>query len=283
MGAFLKSDESAVEPNADLVIPQVQAVKVRRNSVTLIIRLIVPVLIVVGWTRLAGSDMLPENTMPTPVEVFRQWTLLWQNDSLLSQIGMSLRRSLLGLLIGASLGFVLGLFSGLTTLGEELIDAPLQMFRAIPFIALTPLFILWFGIGESPKIILISLATYYPMYANTSTGVRNVDKKIVECASVFGLSRKQTVRKVVIPLALPNIFTGLRLSMVISILALVAAEQINAQSGIGNLLLRSANYGQNFAVFACVIIYALAGLFADLLIRVVERYTLRWRAGVSVR
>ena len=86
-----------------------------------------------------------------------------------------------------------------------------------------------------------------------------------------------------IPLALPNIFTGLRLSMVISILALVAAEQINAQSGIGNLLLRSANYGQNFAVFACVIIYALAGLFADLLIRVVERYTLRWRAGVSVR
>ena len=92
MGAFLKSDESAVELNADLVIPQVQAVKVRRNSVTLVIRLIVPVLIVVGWTRLAGSDVLPENTMPTPVEVFRQWALLWQNDSLLSQIGMSLRR-----------------------------------------------------------------------------------------------------------------------------------------------------------------------------------------------
>ena len=122
MGAFLKSYESAVELNADLVIPQVQAVKVRRNSVTLIIRLIVPVLIVVGWTRLAESDMLPENTMPTPVEVFRQWALLWQNDSLLSQIGMSLRRSLSGLLIGASLGFVLGLFSGLTTLGEELIN-----------------------------------------------------------------------------------------------------------------------------------------------------------------
>ncbi|MFZ9175856.1 MAG: ABC transporter permease, partial [Ilumatobacteraceae bacterium] len=142
-------------------------------------------LILAVWTWLAGTSVLPEGTLPTPAEVLRQWQSLWMSDDLLGNILTSLQRSFVGLMIGASIGFGLGLFSGLSRLGEELIDAPLQMMRAVPFVALIPLFILWFGIGETPKIIIIALATYYPMYVNTASGVRNVDRKTVECARVF--------------------------------------------------------------------------------------------------
>jgi sulfonate transport system permease protein len=173
---------------------------------------------------------LPEGTLPTPVEVLRQWQSLWTSDDLLGNILTSLQRSFVGLMIGASIGFGLGLFSGLSRLGEELIDAPLQMMRAVPFVALIPLFILWFGIGETPKIIIIALATYYPMYVNTASGVRNVDRKTVECARVFDVRGFRLLRQVLLPLSLPSILTGLRLSLIISVLALVVAEQINAQS-----------------------------------------------------
>lgn len=253
------------------------------NRRRLLIRLIVPVAIVAGWTWLAGASVLPEGTLPTPVEVGRQWHALWTQDELLRHILASLGRSAFGLSIGASIGFMLGLASGLSRLGEELIDAPLQMMRAVPFVALIPLFILWFGIGETPKIIIIALATYYPMYANTANGVRNVDRKIVECARAFDVRGIRLLVQVLLPLALPAILTGLRLSLVISVLALVIAEQINAQSGIGFLLVRSSSYGQSFTVFACVGLYAITGLLADLAVRGIENIALRWRAGVAVR
>ena len=246
-------------------------------------RLALPMLILAVWTWLAGTSVLPEGTLPTPVEVLRQWQSLWTSDDLLGNILTSLQRSFVGLMIGASIGFGLGLFSGLSRLGEELIDAPLQMMRAVPFVALIPLFILWFGIGETPKIIIIALATYYPMYVNTASGVRNVDRKTVECARVFDVRGFRLLRQVLLPLSLPSILTGLRLSLIISVLALVVAEQINAQSGIGFLLVRATSYGQSYTVFACVSLYAIAGLFADLIVRLVERLALRWRSGVAVR
>jgi sulfonate transport system permease protein len=267
----------------DLVVPTSTRRSVRPPQTSLVIRLILPIAIVAAWTWLAGTTVLPEGTLPTPVEVWRQWHAMWTQDDLLGQLLASFGRSAFGLAIGASIGFSLGLYSGLSRLGEELIDAPLQMMRAVPFVALIPLFILWFGIGETPKIIIIALATYYPMYVNTATGVRNVDRKIVECANAFDVHGPRLLMMVILPLALPAILTGLRLSLVISVLALVIAEQINAQSGIGFLLVRATSYGQSFTVFACVALYALTGLFADLLVRTIERVVLRWRAGVAIR
>ena len=265
------------------VVPKSTKRSMRRPQTSLAIRLVVPIAIVVGWTWLAGTTVLPEGTLPTPVEVWRQWRAMWTQDNLAGQLLASFGRSAFGLSIGASIGFALGLFSGLSRLGEELVDAPLQMMRAVPFVALIPLFILWFGIGETPKIVIIALATYYPMYVNTATGVRNVDRKIVECARAFDVQGRRLLISVILPLALPAILTGLRLSLVISVLALVIAEQINAQSGIGFLLVRATSYGQSFTVFACVALYALTGLLADLLVHAIERVVLRWRAGVAVR
>jgi len=273
-------------PNNTAVVlesPQVLEVQRRRRSWSWVTKATLPVIILVGWTALAKSSLVPPLTMPTPWGTVLELKVMWEKQDLAMNIGVSLTRALVGLIIGAAFGFVIGLFAGLSKIGEELFDATLQAFRAIPFIALIPLFILWFGIGETPKILVVALASYFPMYINTAGGVRNVDRKVVEAAKTFGVKRFALLRKVVLPLALPQILTGLSLSMVISILALVAGEQISSQNGIGYLLTQSQAYQRNYEVFACVVIYALMGLAAAAIVKVLERFFLKWREGVAVR
>jgi sulfonate transport system permease protein len=121
------------------------------------------------------------------------------------------------------------------------------------------------------------------MYQSTFTGTRNVDRRIVESARSFGLRRLALFRKVIIPMSMPAILTGLRLAMTFSILGLVIAEQINSTAGIGFLLIQAQDYGQFFREFGCVMIYIFLGIAADLIVRVIEAFSLKWRAGVANR
>jgi sulfonate transport system permease protein len=266
-----------------LETPQVLEEKRRNRVWSWITKSILPILILVGWTALAKSSWVPSLTMPSPWGTVLELKSMFGNQHLASNIGVSLTRAVVGLLFGGAFGFVVGLFSGLTKIGEELFDATLQALRAIPFIALIPLFILWFGIGETPKILVVALASYFPMYINTAGGVRNVDRKVVEAAKTFGVERLALLRQVILPLALPQILTGLSLSMVVSILALVAGETISSQNGIGYLLLNSQAYQRNYEVFACVVLYAIMGLGAAAIVKLLERLCLKWREGVAVR
>jgi len=263
--------------------PIVLEVKPRKRYWIWITKSILPVLILIGWTALSKSSWVPSLTMPSPWGTVLELKSMFGNQHLASNIGVSLTRAVVGLLFGGAFGFVVGLFSGLTKIGEELFDATLQALRAIPFIALIPLFILWFGIGETPKILVVALASYFPMYINTAGGVRNVDRKVVEAAKTFGVERLALLRQVILPLALPQILTGLSLSMVVSILALVAGETISSQNGIGYLLLNSQAYQRNYEVFACVVLYAIMGLGAAAIVKLLERLCLKWREGVAVR
>jgi len=263
--------------------PIVLEVKPRKRYWTWLTKSILPILILIGWTALAKSSWVPSLTMPSPWGTVLELKSMFGNQNLASNISVSLTRAVVGLLFGGAFGFVVGLFSGLTKIGEELFDATLQALRAIPFIALIPLFILWFGIGETPKILVVALASYFPMYINTAGGVRNVDRKVVEAAKTFGVERLALLRKVILPLALPQILTGLSLSMVISILALVAGETISSQNGIGYLLLNSQAFQRNYEVFACVVLYAIMGLGAAAIVKLLERLCLKWREGVAVR
>ena len=263
--------------------PIVLEVKPRKRYWTWITKSILPVLILIGWTALSKSSWVPSLTMPSPWGTVLELKSMFGNQHLASNICVSLTRAVVGLLFGGAFGFVVGLFSGLTKIGEELFDATLQALRAIPFIALIPLFILWFGIGETPKILVVALASYFPMYINTAGGVRNVDRKVVEAAKTFGVERLALLRQVILPLALPQILTGLSLSMVVSILALVAGETISSQNGIGYLLLNSQAYQRNYEVFACVVLYAIMGLGAAAIVKLLERLCLKWREGVAVR
>src|SRR6202034_143679 len=210
------------------------------------------------------------------------WQLLVHQD-LLGDIGVLLARAAVGLAIGGGIGLLFGVIVGLFALGEELFDSSLQMLRVIPFPAVLFLFIVWFGIGETPKILIIALASLFPMYLNTSNGVRNVDRRVVEAARSFGLRGRRLVKQVVVPLSLPSILTGLRFSAGISIIALVFAESINANKGIGYLVQQAQSFNQTSVLVVCVVLYAFLGIFVDLVVRVLERRLMPWRRQVAVR
>jgi sulfonate transport system permease protein len=250
---------------------------------SLALRLVIPVSIFVAWWVLTTTGVIPSTTLSTPSVTWDAFVQLWRHDDLLGDIGVSARRAALGLALGAGIGLALGIVVGLTRLGEELFDASMQMLRMVPYPAVIFLFIIWFGIGETAKVLLIGLATLFPMYLNTSNGVRNVDKRVVEAARSFGVRGSTLVRRVVVPLAMPSIMTGLRFSAGISVIALVFTESIGANQGIGYLVAQADSLQQINVLMVCVIIYALLGIGADLLVRALERFTMPWRRHQAVR
>lgn len=265
-----------------LLTPRVVQARKRRRRHSVALRALSLAAVVLFWWGLARADFFPAGSLPTPFTIVKTFGTLFAHD-LWGQIGDSLRLAGLGLAIGVSIGLVLGLVSGLTRVGEEIVDAPLQMLRTVPFLAVIPLFILWMGIGLLPKVALIALATMFPMYINTSAATRNVDRKVVEAARSYGLHGPRLAREVIVPLALPGILTGLRFSLSLSVLALVGAETIASNGGIGYLINQAEQFQEINVVFCGVLIYAAFGLLADVVVRVIEGFALPWRAGVAVR
>jgi len=247
-----------------------------------VLRVVGPVLVLALWWIGSETGWIHSSILPSPgkaVATFRTMA----SDDLWEHLRTSLGRSLRGAAIGVTLGLVLGAAAGLSRLGEQLLDSVLQMLRTIPFLAVVPLFIVWLGIGETPKILLIALATTFPMYLNTYNGVRNVDRKLVEAMGTFGLRGPRLAREVIFPLALPSILTGLRFSLGVSVLALLAAEQINTTTGLGALLLDAQTYQRVDVLMVVIVIYAMLGLGADMIVRVLERVLMPWRSGVAAR
>lgn len=244
------------------------------------------------WAYLAGPLVLlilwqfsitvlhePANKIPAPIDVFKELGTMIGNGTLPTAMEVSVRRVALGLLLGIGIGSVLALLSGLTLLGERLIDSCMQMFRTMPVLALLPLFVLWFGIGEEAKVLLIAWAVMFPIYINLFAGIKNVDPKLVEAGEVLGLSRLGLIRQVILPGALPQFLTGLRLAMGVSWLVLVAAEEINATSGLGYLITTAESLMQTDVIFAALIVYMLLGLGSDVIVRLIERWALAWRSS----
>jgi sulfonate transport system permease protein len=282
--------EAQVPPGASkesaalgLVRPEVAKPRSRSRRWTVSLRMLVPATVLGLWWLLAGTGVIPATKLSSPATTWDTLVSLLLHQDLLGDLGISVARAATGLAIGASIGLALGITVGLFSLGEELIDSSMQMFRTIPFPAVIFLFIVWFGIGETAKIALIALATLFPMYLNASNGVRNVDRKVVEAARSFGLRGRRLVRHVVIPLAMPSILTGLRFATGISVIALVFAETINANKGIGYLVSQAASFNQVPVLVVCIIVYALLGIVADLLVRLLERALMPWRGQVAVR
>jgi sulfonate transport system permease protein len=282
------SDRELVTAPADqvapgLIRPTVQHRADRSRRVSLLFRILVPLAIFGLWWLLTGTGVIDHTVLSTPSATWSSFVNLLVHQDLLGDIGVSVARAGVGLAIGGGLGLVLGIIVGLFSLGEELLDSSLQMFRVIPFPAVIFLFIVWFGIGETAKVALIALATMFPMYLNTSNGVRNVDRRVVEAARSFGLRGRRLVRQVVIPLAMPSILTGLRFSTGISIIALVFAETINASKGIGYLANQASSFQQVSVLVVCIILYAVLGILADLAVRLIEKLSMPWRRQMAVR
>lgn len=255
--------------------------KRRRKVPRWAIKTLSPVAIVVLWQILGDTGVLDEDTLATPWQVFQTAREMWEDGSLQDAVIASLQRVVVGLAIGLAVATVLATLAGLFRLGEDIIDAPIQMLRTVPVIGLIPLLIVWFGIGEEPKILLIALAVTFPLYLNIYAGIRGVDSNLIEAARTLGLSWFGQVRNVVLPAALPNALVGLRYSLGSAWLALVFGETINATAGIGYEMNTAREFFRTDAIIVCLVLYALLGLVADFIVRFLERTLLSWRPAFS--
>ncbi|MGY6018315.1 ABC transporter permease [Streptomyces spinosirectus] len=244
-------------------------------------RLIGPALLVALWAAASAAGQLDPGAIPAPWTVLGTAGRLWSAGTLPTDILTSLERAAYGFAIGLTAGVVLALASGLSRVGEALIDGTVQLNRAIPTLGLIPLFILWLGIGETFKIAIIAIVVYIPVYLNTHAALSGIDSRFVELAEVQGLSRFQFVRQIVIPGALPGFFVGLRLAVTGSWLGLVVLEQINATSGLGYMMFQAQNYGQSDVILVGLLVYGVFGLISDSAVRLVERRVLSWRRTLS--
>ncbi len=272
-----------VPPHDGLVRLGPAAAPVRRRRYSIALRLVIPAVVFALWWVLTETGTIPPTTLSTPSATWSAFVELLRHQDLVGDVGVSVRRAALGLALGAGLGVIFGIVVGLSRLGEEMFDASFQMLRMVPYPALIFLFIVWFGIGETAKVLLIGLATLFPMYLNTSNGVRNVDRRVVEASRSFGLRGRRLVRQVVVPLAMPSILTGLRFAAGISVIALVFTESIGANQGIGYLVAQANSLQQIPVLVVCIFIYALLGIAADLLVRLLERFAMPWRRHSAVR
>lgn len=242
-----------------------------------------PVLLLALWQLLSATGVLASDVLASPGRIAQVASDLVADGSLASAMTISLQRVAAGLLLGTLVGTGLALVSGLFRIGEDLVDAPVQMLRTVPFVGLIPLFIIWFGIGEAPKVAIITLGVTFPLYLNVYAGIRGVDTQLIEAGESLGLSRWGLVRHVVLPGALPGALTGLRYSLGIAWLALVFAEQVNADSGIGFLMVQARDFLRTDVIVVCLIVYAFLGLLADFIVRSLERLLLQWRPTFTGR
>ena len=220
-------------------------------------RLLGPVLLVALWQVLSTTGAFDQRTVPPPTRVVRAAYRLIADGSLQDHMSTSLLRVGYGLVFGIGLGWS-GLISGLSRVGENIVDANMEVLNAIPNFALVPLLIVWFGISEVPKILLITLAVAVSIYINTFSAIRSVDAGLVEAARSFGAGRAEMIYRVIIPGSLPGFLIGLRLALTASWLALIFAETINAKKGLGRMMTDAREYFQIDVVFVLIAVYAIS-------------------------
>jgi sulfonate transport system permease protein len=238
--------------------------------------LIVPLLLLGLWQYLVEAKVYRRSQLPAPLDVYRAAEQLWRIDELWIHVQVSAERVAQGFLIGGGIAIALGLLIGLSRLADELLSPTINAIRAIPSLAWVPLFVLWMGIGEQPKITLIAVGAFFPIFANLVSGIRQIDRKLVEAATAYGFRRLALAREVLLPASLPSLFTGLRLGLAQAWLFLVAAELIGASRGLGFLLTDGQNTGRADIIVLSIVLLALLGKGTDVLLGLVERRALRW-------
>ena len=236
-----------------------------------------PVVLIAVWAAGSATGLIDPAVLTAPWDVVAAFRTQWTEHELLGDILASLHRGALGLAFGVLAGTALAVVSGLSRLGESLIDGPIQIKRSVPTLALIPLLIAWFGIGQEMKVLTIALISMIPIYVNTHNGLRSIDGKYAELAETLGLRRGEFVRHVVLPGALPGFLLGMRFAVTSSLLGLVVVEQYNATAGVGHMMSLAGEYGQTDVIVVGLVIYGLFGFLADTAVRRTERRVLTWR------
>ena len=239
---------------------------------------LLPALLILVWylvTKNPDAGVM----FPAPQKVFERAVKMIASGELLGYIAVSARRAFLGFLLGGAVGFGLGLFTGLSKALNVLLNTTVQMLRNIPVLAIIPLAIVWFGVGEGLKVYLVAFGTFFPIYANTFHGIKSVDPDLVEMGKVYGLSRITIFRRIIFPSAVSSILVGVRLSLGIMWLVLIAAETVATDAGIGYMAMTARGLFQMDKVLISVILYAVLGKLSDMIAVGLENVLLRWRKG----
>jgi sulfonate transport system permease protein len=242
---------------------------------------VVPAIVVVLWEAAARAGLMSAQVLPAPSSVLATAWDLARNGDLFVHLGVSLLRAAAGFVIGGVLGLALGIAVGCSPLALAIFDRSIQMIRAIPFLAMLPLVIVWFGVGEVAKIFLVALAVLFPIYINTMLGIRQIDPKLMELSKVIGLGRAAVVRQIILPGAMPSILTGVRYALAHAWLALVIAETLATTKGIGFLAMDAREFLQTNVIVLTMVIYAIIGVVADSLVRLLEGRLLSWHANYA--
>lgn len=236
-----------------------------------------PLLLLIVWQGVVAAGVVAPNVLPPPTTLVSTLHELLLDGVIFQHVAVSSLRVLIGFSIGASLAVVIGSVVGLSHRAEQIIEPTFQALRAIPSLAWVPLLLLWFGIDEVPKIILISIGAFFPVYLNLVSGIHNVDRKLVELGGVYGLHGWALVSRIFLPAALPNLFVGLRSGLSLAWMFLVAAELIAATKGLGYLLTDGRETGRADLVIVSIVVLAILGKLSDGVLSWLEHHFLSWR------
>ncbi|PEC91172.1 ABC transporter permease [Bacillus cereus] len=268
----------AVMKPASITIKKNGIKKVRKLNVKVLVRAItIPVIILIIWQLAGVFGLVPKTVLPTPLDIFLAFQELIKTGELFGHLSISVFRAAAGFFIGGGLGIILGTIVGFSTRSEQYLDPSVQMLRTVPHLAVAPLFVLWFGFGETSKVLLIADGAFFPLYVNAFLGIRGVDSKLFDVARVLEFSKRKLITKLILPAALPNLLLGARLSLGVAWVSLVVAELMGSTEGIGYMIMDARQFSNTDIVFVGIIIFAFVGKFSDSLVRLLEVKFLRWR------
>jgi sulfonate transport system permease protein len=274
----LVSMTASVEPAE--VAPAPSSASVARAGSGRLLRpalgLLLPVAVAVSWELAVRQGLASGRLVPPPSIIFQTFADLARTGELELHAGATLSRVIAGFAFGVVAGTVLGAITGYSALTNRLVDPTLQALRAIPSIAWVPLFILWFGIFEASKIILIAVGVFFPVYLGVMGAVMSVDRKIVEVGRAFRLSGTAMVRRILLPAVMPAYVISLRAGMGLGWMFVVAAEFMGASTGLGFLLIDGQQLGKPAQIVAAIVAFAILGKATDWLIVLLSAPFLRW-------
>jgi ABC-type nitrate/sulfonate/bicarbonate transport system permease component len=242
-----------------------------------ILSIVSPIALLALWQVMSWLALIDPRFLPSPLSIAGAAYDLSINGELLRDIGVSLERLALGFVLGAVPGIVIGLIMGMSRWIRAVLDPIVAAAFPIPKISLLPLIMLYFGIGEASKVVLVALGVVFLLLINTMAGVANLDPVYFDVARNFGASRRKLLMRVVIPGTLPLIFVGLRLGIGVSLIVVVSAEFVAAQSGIGYLIWSSWETMRVENMFVGIIVITILGAATTVILREIERRAMPWR------
>lgn len=239
------------------------------------------VFVLVVWSILCWLEVFPALFLPSPATIVKQMYRMTVHNydglSLIVHVLVSLTRVMVGFLIAVIIGVPIGLLMGRSKVAGAIINPFIQLYRPVPPLAFIPILIVWFGIGELPKIFLIFVGTVPIIIMNTMAGVRSVKESAIRAALSLGATNGQLLRYVLLPASLPHIFAGMRVGVGIAWTCLVAAEMIAATSGLGWMILNASRYLRTDIIFVGIFVIGIIGLLIDSLLRLIEKWVIPWQ------